>query len=128
MRLAVILRVVLGLPVQAIAATHGPLFGLATPTNSQGEWSFDQGIFRRSTALGSQGSTKSTKVAPEPRLWTGHSSLYPSTDLSRSMVKSPPESGIEIGAGLNPGRWQRRAPDHRGQRERQSQMRREPVS
>ena len=56
MRLAVILLVVLGLPLLAIAATHGPVFGLATPTNSQGEWSFDEGVFGRNTSLGSQAS------------------------------------------------------------------------
>ena len=29
---------------QLIAADHGPVFGLATPTNPQGGWSFDLGI------------------------------------------------------------------------------------
>jgi hypothetical protein len=38
------------------AAGHGPIFGLATPTNSQGEWSFDSGIFGRSSELDSQAS------------------------------------------------------------------------
>src|SRR5262249_13296588 len=32
----------------ALADGHGPVFGLATPTNSQGEWSFDAGAFGRS--------------------------------------------------------------------------------
>src|SRR3954470_2602370 len=31
----------------AYASGHGPLFGYATPTNSKGEWSFDQGLFSR---------------------------------------------------------------------------------
>ena len=44
--------------LQAVAASHGPVFGLATPTNSQGEWSFDQGIFDRTTSLGSQASIR----------------------------------------------------------------------
>ena len=26
------------------AADHGPVFGLATPTNPQGGWSFDLGV------------------------------------------------------------------------------------
>lgn len=56
MRLVVILLVVLGLPLLATAAAHGPVFGLATPTNSQGEWSFDEGVFGRNTSLGSQAS------------------------------------------------------------------------
>jgi hypothetical protein len=58
MRRAVVLLVVLGLPWFAAAAAHGPVFGLATPTNSQGEWSFDEGIFGRNTALGSQASVR----------------------------------------------------------------------
>jgi hypothetical protein len=58
MKRAMTLLVLLVLPLQAIAANHGPIFGLATPTNSQGEWSFDQGIFGRSTTLGSQASIR----------------------------------------------------------------------
>jgi hypothetical protein len=42
----------------ASAANHGPLFGLATPTNSQGEWNFDEGVFDRTTASGSQASIR----------------------------------------------------------------------
>ena len=49
MRRAVFLLVFLGLPWFAVASGHGPVFGLATPTNSQGEWSFDAGLFGRST-------------------------------------------------------------------------------
>jgi hypothetical protein len=30
------------------AADHGPVFGLATPTNPQGGWSFDLGVNGRS--------------------------------------------------------------------------------
>jgi hypothetical protein len=44
--------------LRAMGASHGPVFGLATPTNSQGEWSFDQGIFDRTTSLGSQASIR----------------------------------------------------------------------
>jgi len=58
MKRAISLLVLLALPLQAIAASHGPVFGLATPTNSQGEWSFDQGIFGRSTSVGTQGSIR----------------------------------------------------------------------
>src|SRR5215475_4448607 len=42
----------------ALADGHGPVFGLATPTNSQGEWSFDAGIFGRNTSIGSQASIR----------------------------------------------------------------------
>ena len=42
----------------AHAGGHGPVFGLATPTNSQGEWSFDLGVFDRSAASGSEASLR----------------------------------------------------------------------
>jgi len=46
------------LPVCGNAASHGPVFGLATPTNSQGEYSFDFGVFGRSGSAGSQESVR----------------------------------------------------------------------
>ncbi|HSY92123.1 MAG TPA: hypothetical protein VK812_12170 [Candidatus Binatus sp.] len=58
MRRAVVFLVVLGLPLFSGAAEHGPVFALATPTNSQGEWSFDEGVFGRNTSLGSQASVR----------------------------------------------------------------------
>jgi hypothetical protein len=42
------------LTVAAHASGHGPLFGYATPTNSQGEWGFDSGLLGRNGAAGSQ--------------------------------------------------------------------------
>jgi hypothetical protein len=58
MRRAMILLVPLALVSSGFGAGHGPVFGFATPTNSQGEWSFDQGVFGRSTSLGSQASIR----------------------------------------------------------------------
>ena len=58
MKSAVMLLAVLGFPLLALAAAHGPVFGLAIPTNSQGEWSFDEGLFGRNTAFGSQASVR----------------------------------------------------------------------
>jgi hypothetical protein len=58
MKRAVVLFLVLGVRLFAAAAAHGPVFGLATPTNSQGEWSFDEGVFGRNTPLGSQASVR----------------------------------------------------------------------
>jgi hypothetical protein len=58
MRSTAVLFFVLGVPLFAPAAAHGPVFGLATPTNSQGEWSFDEGVFGRNTSLGSQASLR----------------------------------------------------------------------
>ena len=43
---------------RTLAASHGPVFGLATPTNSQGEWSYDVGTFGRSTAEGTDDSVR----------------------------------------------------------------------
>lgn len=58
MRRAVVLLIVLGFAPYGIASGHGPVFGLATPTNSQGEWSFDVGTFGRATSFGSQTSLR----------------------------------------------------------------------
>jgi hypothetical protein len=40
----------------ALADGHGPVFGLATPTNSKSEWSFDSGVFGRSNPSDSEAS------------------------------------------------------------------------
>lgn len=58
MRRAAFLLALLGMPLYASASAHGPVFGLATPTNSQGEWNLDEGIFGRDTAFGSQVSAR----------------------------------------------------------------------
>src|SRR5947209_4388605 len=42
----------------AQADGHGPVFGLATPTNSQGEWSLDTGVFGRANDFGTQASVR----------------------------------------------------------------------
>ena len=53
------LACVLTLSASACAADHGPVFGYATPVNSQGEFSLDTGLFGRYGSLGSQFSTGS---------------------------------------------------------------------
>src|SRR6476620_8578991 len=58
MKRALTLLVLSLLPLRVMASGNGPIFGLATPTNSQGEWSFDQGVFGRSTSVGSQASIR----------------------------------------------------------------------
>jgi hypothetical protein len=58
MKRATVLLVALAFSQHASAANHGPLFGLATPTNSQGEWNFDEGVFTRTTLFGSQASIR----------------------------------------------------------------------
>jgi hypothetical protein len=55
-RTTVLAIAVLTLPLAAFADGHGPVFGLATPTNSAGEWSFDTGVFGRTNNSDSQAS------------------------------------------------------------------------
>ena len=57
-RTALTLTLFLSIASLAHAASHGPVFGLATPTNSQGEWSLDFGAFGRTAATGSQVSLR----------------------------------------------------------------------
>ena len=71
MKCAVVRSLFLDCPLFAVAADHGPVFGLATPTNSQGEWSFDEGVFGRSTSVGSQASVRESN-----RVWL-HAALDP---------------------------------------------------
>lgn len=56
--ITVLLVAVLFLPVSVFADGHGPVFGLATPTNSTGEWSFDTGVFGRANSSDSQASLR----------------------------------------------------------------------
>jgi hypothetical protein len=51
-----LLMLVCVLPAGLFGEGHGPLFGLATPTNSKGEWNFDSGFFGRSNRFDSQAS------------------------------------------------------------------------
>ena len=54
MKRAMLVLVLLALQRSMPAANHGPVFGMATPTNSQGEWSFDEGVFGRAGVNGSE--------------------------------------------------------------------------
>jgi hypothetical protein len=58
MKSGLLIALALSLPTVVSASGHGPVFGLATPTNSRGEWSFDVGAFGRAGALGSQVSVR----------------------------------------------------------------------
>ncbi|HZQ90451.1 MAG TPA: hypothetical protein VFA60_01510 [Terriglobales bacterium] len=58
-RFAVVLAILCFVAPVAQASGHGPVFGFATPVNSQGETSFDFGIFGRSADSGSQTAAKS---------------------------------------------------------------------
>ncbi len=59
MKQLVILACTLALCAPAWAADHGPVFGYATPVNSEGEFSFDSGVFGRNGSRGTQFSTGS---------------------------------------------------------------------
>ncbi len=52
-----VLAAALALAGTAFAADHGPVFGYATPVNSQGEISCDTGLFGRNGSRGTQLST-----------------------------------------------------------------------
>jgi hypothetical protein len=56
MKYTFVVIVVLALPLSLFADGHGPVFGLATPTNSKGEWSFDSGVFGRSNSFDTEAS------------------------------------------------------------------------
>jgi hypothetical protein len=58
MKRAMFLLAVLAVSLPCAASGHGPLFGLATPTNSQGEYSFDFGVFGRNSSPGTQTSAR----------------------------------------------------------------------
>lgn len=58
MRLAAVFLTIMIVSSVCVAAAHGPVFGLATPTNSQGEWSFDEGVFGRSSKAGEVASVR----------------------------------------------------------------------
>jgi len=52
MKIILALAGVLTLASPALAAGHGPVFGYATPVNSQGEFSFDTGLIGRHSSQG----------------------------------------------------------------------------
>ena len=62
MKPILILACALALASPALASGHGPVFGYATPVNSQGEFSFDTGLIGRH---GSQGTalTESSQIS-----------------------------------------------------------------
>ena len=60
MKSLMVMACALALPCIALAADHGPVFGYATPVNSQRELSFNTGVFGRSGSQGTQLSTGSS--------------------------------------------------------------------
>jgi len=83
-----------------MAADHGPVFSYATPVNSQGELSFDTGIFGRSGSRGSQLSTGSSfgyGLTPHVTI----SAFLPASFGSGSLAESRIISGSEWSAGAS---------------------------
>src|ERR1700724_124768 len=84
----------------AMADGHGPLFGLATPTNSQGEWSFDEGIFGRAAATGSDAATVRGLFGYG---FTPHLTLsftLPAVVLSATLAPTRIQPGADFESGL----------------------------
>src|SRR5207248_7052035 len=98
----------------AFASGHGPVFGYATPTNSQGEWSVDLGVAGRNSEAGSDTSMRAmlsygftphlmfsviapaalTKAASTPtRLMSGHDF---ESDLSWRFHHNPSKVGTRF--------------------------------
>jgi len=100
MKSLIILACALALPAIALASDHGPVFSYATPVNSQGEVSFDTGIFGRNGSAGTQLSTGSGfgyGVTPHITL----NFFLPATFGSGSLAESRIISGSEWSAGAS---------------------------
>ena len=84
----------------AFAGDHGPVFSYATPVNSQGEFSFDTGIYGRYGSAGTQFSTGSGfgyGVTPHITV----NAFFPVSFGSGSLPESRIISGSEWSAGAS---------------------------
>jgi hypothetical protein len=100
MKSHLVLACALALPAIANAADHGPVFGYATPVNSQREISFDTGIFGRQGSLGTQLSTGSGfGYGITPHLTV--SAFLPATFNSGALPESRMIAGSEWSAGAS---------------------------
>jgi hypothetical protein len=59
LRCLAMIAIAMSFAMAAHASGHGPVFGFATPVNSQGETSFDFGVYSRYATFGSQTNLKS---------------------------------------------------------------------
>ena len=100
MKCLMVLAFASALPGIAVAADHGPVFSYATPVNSQGELSFDTGIFGRNGSQGTQLSTGSGfgyGVTPHITV----NAFLPAMFGSGSLPESRIVSGSEWSAGAS---------------------------
>lgn len=99
MKFLVVLACALAWPGLAVASDHGPVFSYATPVNSEGEFSFDSGIFGRSGSVGTQFSTGSGfgyGVTPQVTV----SAFIPATFGSGALPESRAFPGGEWSGGV----------------------------
>ncbi len=68
------------------AADHGPVFGLATPTNPQGGWSFDLGVNGRSGTASSLEAELSYGLTPNLKLAVSGPVVFQPDSYPRSSV------------------------------------------
>lgn len=100
MKHLMVLAAALALPGLAFAADHGPVFGYATPVNSQREFSFDTGIFGRGGSSGTQlatGSGFGYGLTPHITL----NAFLPASFGSGSLPESRMMPGSEWSAGAS---------------------------
>jgi hypothetical protein len=74
----------------SFADGHGPVFGLATPTNSAGEWSFDAGVFGRATDFGQQASLRGLigyGFTPHMSLFVSAPAVFGNQQLSPTRIQ-----------------------------------------
>src|SRR5277367_5905868 len=76
------------------AADHGPVFGLATPTNPQGGWSFDLGVNGRSGTSSTLEAELSYGLTPNIKLAVSGPVVFQPDPYPRSSVTTnTPTSG-----------------------------------
>ena len=100
MKILMVYACVLLIASTAFAADHGPVFSYATPVNSQGEFSFDTGIYGRYGSQGTQFSTGSGfgyGVTPHITV----NAVFPVSFGSGSLPETRIMSGSEWSAGAS---------------------------
>lgn len=100
MKRLLIFACAMALAIEARASDHGPVFGYATPVNSQYEVSFDSGVFGRNGSRGTQFSTGSQigyGLTPQLTL----NAFFPATFSSGSLPETRIYPGGEWSAGAS---------------------------
>src|SRR3984957_18702956 len=89
------------------AADHGPVFGLATPTNPQGGWSFDLGVNGRSGTASTLEAELSYGLTPNLKLAVSAPVVFQADPYPRSSVTANTPSSGDF-SGLAWYRFQRK--------------------